>query len=125
DLGINASDSLLAVTTLSFDIAVLELLLPLTVGAKVVIASSEVVADGALLAQSLTDSHITFMQATPASWRLLLEAGWTGKPDLKILCGGEALTNDLAEKLLQRGAGLWNVYGPTETTIWSTIYKVD
>ncbi|MCC6498806.1 MAG: amino acid adenylation domain-containing protein [Anaerolineales bacterium] len=125
DLGINASDSLLAVTTLSFDIAVLELLLPLTVGAKVVIASSEVVADGALLAQSLNDSHITFMQATPASWRLLLEAGWTGKPDLKILCGGEALTNDLAEKLLQRGAQLWNVYGPTETTIWSTLYKVD
>ena len=125
DLGINASDSLLAVTTLSFDIAVLELLLPLTVGAKVVIANSEVVADGALLAQSLTDSQITFMQATPASWRLLLEAGWTGKLDLKILCGGEALTNDLAEKLLQRGAQLWNVYGPTETTIWSTIYKVD
>jgi amino acid adenylation domain-containing protein/thioester reductase-like protein len=125
DLGINADDSLLAVTTLSFDIAVLELLLPLTVGAKVVIANSEVVADGALLAQSLTDSHITFMQATPASWRLLLEAGWTGKPDLKILCGGEALTNDLAEKLLQRGAQVWNVYGPTETTIWSTIYKVD
>ncbi|MBV6449477.1 MAG: D-alanine--poly(phosphoribitol) ligase subunit 1 [Anaerolineales bacterium] len=125
DLGINASDSLLAVTTLSFDIAVLELLLPLTVGAKVVIANSEVVADGALLAQSLEDSQITFMQATPASWRLLLEAGWTGKPDLKILCGGEALTNDLAERLLQRGAQLWNVYGPTETTIWSTIYKVD
>ncbi len=125
DLGINADDSLLAVTTLSFDIAVLELLLPLTVGAKVEIANSEVVSDGALLAQSLTDSHITFMQATPASWRLLLEAGWTGKPDLKILCGGEALTNDLAEKLLQRGAQLWNVYGPTETTIWSTIHKVD
>ena len=125
DLGISADDSLLAVTTLSFDIAVLELLLPLTVGAKVVIANSEVVADGALLAQLLTDSRITFMQATPASWRLLLEAGWSGKRDLKILCGGEALTNDLAEKLLQRGAGLWNVYGPTETTIWSTIYKVD
>ena len=125
DLEMDADDSLLAVTTLSFDIAVLELLLPLTVGAKVVIANSEVVADGALLAQSLEDSRITFMQATPASWRLLLEAGWTGKPDLKILCGGEALTNDLAEKLLARGAGLWNVYGPTETTIWSAIYKVD
>ncbi|MEW6083605.1 MAG: amino acid adenylation domain-containing protein [Chloroflexota bacterium] len=125
DLGINADDSLLAVTTLSFDIAVLELLLPLTVGAKVVIANSEVAADGALLAKSLDESRITFMQATPASWRLLLEAGWTGKPDLKILCGGEALTNDLAEKLLQRGAQLWNVYGPTETTIWSTIYRVD
>ena len=125
DLEINADDSLLAVTTLSFDIAVLELLLPLTVGAKVVIANSEVAADGALLAKSLDESRITFMQATPASWRLLLEAGWKGKPDLKILCGGEALTKDLAEKLLQRGAQLWNVYGPTETTIWSTIYRVD
>jgi amino acid adenylation domain-containing protein/thioester reductase-like protein len=125
DVEITASDSLLAVTTLSFDIAVLELLLPLTVGARVVIASSEVAADGALLAQSLDDSRITFMQATPASWRLLLEAGWKGKLDLKILCGGEALTNDLAEKLLARGAQLWNVYGPTETTIWSTIHKVE
>lgn len=124
DLKINADDTLLAVTTLSFDIAVLELLLPLTVGAKVVITSSDVAADGALLANALTEVHATFMQATPASWRLLLEAGWVGKGDLKILCGGEALTNDLAKKLLERCAELWNVYGPTETTIWSTIYRV-
>ena len=124
DLKINADDTLLAVTTLSFDIAVLELLLPLTVGAKVVIASSDVAADGSLLADALMNVNVTFMQATPASWRLLLEAGWKGKDDLKILCGGEALTNDLAERLLQRGAELWNVYGPTETTIWSTIYQV-
>ncbi|MBC7878685.1 MAG: amino acid adenylation domain-containing protein [Anaerolineales bacterium] len=123
-LQINADDTLFAVTTLSFDIAVLELLLPLTVGARVVIASAEVSADGALLAQALTDSHATFMQATPASWRSLLEAGWQGKDDLKILCGGEALTNDLAEGLLKRGSQLWNLYGPTETTIWSTIYQV-
>ena len=123
-LQVNESDTLLAVTTLSFDIAGLELLLPLIVGAQVVIASPEVVADGALLAKALTDSNATFMQATPASWRLLLEAGWKGKDDLKILCGGEALTNDLAERLLERGAQLWNVYGPTETTIWSTIYRV-
>ena len=124
NLGINADDTLFAVTTLSFDIAVLELLLPLTVGARVVIASSEVVADGALLAEALTATHATFVQATPASWRLLLEAGWKGKEDLKILCGGEALTNDLAGRLLERGAQLWNLYGPTETTIWSTLYQV-
>ena len=124
DLNISADDTLLAVTTLSFDIAVLELLLPLTVGARVVIASTEVAADGALLAKALTDSQATFMQATPASWRSLLEAGWDGQDDLKILCGGEALTNDLAEHLLQRGSQLWNVYGPTETTVWSTIYRV-
>ena len=98
-LRINADDTLLAVTTLSFDIAVLELILPLTVGARVVIASSEVAADGALLAEALANSQATVMQATPASWRSLLEAGWKGKADLKILCGGEALTTDLAEQL--------------------------
>jgi non-ribosomal peptide synthetase component F len=124
NLRINADDRLLAVTTLSFDIAVLELLLPLTVGAWTVIASSEVAADGALLANALTGSNATFMQATPASWRSLLEAGWAGKADLNILCGGEALTDDLAEKLLERSSQLWNLYGPTETTIWSTIYHV-
>ena len=123
-LKLNADDTLLAVTTLSFDIAVLELLLPLTVGARVLIADSETVADGALLAQALSDFDVTFMQATPASWHLLLESGWKGKPDLTILSGGEALTNDLAERLLKRGAALWNLYGPTETTIWSTLYRV-
>ena len=123
-LGMNANDTLLAVTTLSFDIAVLELLLPLTVGARVVIASSDVAADGALLANAITDTNITFMQATPASWRLLLESGWQGKDDLKILCGGEALTPDLAEKLIKRSSQVWNLYGPTETTIWSTLYQV-
>ncbi|HEX6270322.1 MAG TPA: amino acid adenylation domain-containing protein [Anaerolineales bacterium] len=121
-LSLNAEDKLLAVTTLSFDIAVLELLLPLTTGARVIIASSEVAADGSLLAEALTNSGATFMQATPASWRSLLEAGWQGKDDLKILCGGEALTTDLAERLLKRGSQLWNLYGPTETTIWSTIH---
>ncbi|MBN8579020.1 MAG: amino acid adenylation domain-containing protein [Anaerolineae bacterium] len=124
NLKINAADTLLAVTTLSFDIAVLELLLPLTVGARVMIASSEIVADGTLLADALTQSNATVMQATPASWRSLLEAGWKGKPDLKILCGGEALVSDLSERLLERGAELWNLYGPTETTIWSTLYQV-
>ncbi|MGB7874050.1 MAG: amino acid adenylation domain-containing protein, partial [Anaerolineales bacterium] len=123
-LKITKNDTLLAVTTLSFDIAVLELLLPLIAGGKVVIASSDVAADGALLAGAITNTNATFMQATPASWRLLLEAGWNGKENLKILCGGEALTNDLAERLLERGAQLWNLYGPTETTIWSTIFQV-
>lgn len=123
-LKINSEDALLAVTTLSFDIAVLELLLPLTVGARVVIAGSEIIADGTLLADALTQFNATVMQATPASWRSLLEAGWKGKADLKILCGGEALVSDLAEKLLERGAEVWNLYGPTETTIWSTLYQV-
>src|SRR5690606_5402458 len=84
DLQIRAEDGLLAVTTLSFDIAVLELLLPLTVGGRVILASTETAADGALLAQALDSSQATFMQATPATWRSLLEAGWTGKDDLNI-----------------------------------------
>ncbi|MFN8400210.1 MAG: amino acid adenylation domain-containing protein [Anaerolineales bacterium] len=124
NLNINATDALLAVTTLSFDIAVLELLLPLTVGARVIIASSETAADGSLLADALTRFNGTVMQATPASWRSLLEAGWKGKADLKILCGGEALVSDLSERLLERGAEVWNLYGPTETTIWSTLHRV-
>jgi len=123
-LGISADSILFGVTTLSFDIAVGDLILPLISGARLVIASSEVVADGALLAQALTDSNATFMQATPASWRLLLEAGWKGKDNLKIVSTGEALTDDLAKSLLQRSAQLWNLYGPTETTVWSTIYEV-
>jgi amino acid adenylation domain-containing protein len=123
-LEMTADDTLLAVTTLSFDIAVLELLLPLTVGAKVVIAGSDIAADGAMLADALQETNATFMQATPTSWRLLLEAGWQGKDNLKILSGGEALPTDLSERLLKRGAQLWNLYGPTETTIWSTMHRV-
>jgi amino acid adenylation domain-containing protein/thioester reductase-like protein len=128
--GLSAADLLLAVTTLSFDIAVLEIFLPLTVGATVEVASREVAADGALLVEKLTDSGATVMQATPATWRMMLEAGWPdqsekgSKEGVTILCGGEALPRDLADKLLARGDEVWNMYGPTETTVWSTIYQV-
>jgi non-ribosomal peptide synthetase component F len=93
--GLSAADTLLAVTTLSFDIAVLELLLPLTVGARVVIASKERASDGALLLESLKKDGVTAMQATPSTWRLLLAAGWQGGPSFKAICGGEALPPDL------------------------------
>ena len=122
--GIVADDILLAVTTLSFDIAALELYLPLLVGARVVIAAGDVAADGLRLAELIQASQATLMQATPATWRLLLEAGWSGKDDLKILCGGEALPRYLADDLLARSAALWNMYGPTETTVWSTVHRV-
>jgi amino acid adenylation domain-containing protein len=122
--GLGADDKLLAVTTLSFDIAGLELWLPLTTGAQVIIASREAAADGVVLAQLLATSGATVMQATPVTWRLLLEAGWTGKPLRKILCGGEALPPDLAEQLTGLGAEVWNLYGPTETTIWSAASRV-
>jgi amino acid adenylation domain-containing protein len=122
--GLASSDRLLAVTTLAFDIAGLEIWLPLSVGATVVIASRTDVLDGARLAGLIEQHEITVLQATPASWRLLLAAGWTGKRDLKALCGGEALPADLAAALIDCTGELWNMYGPTETTIWSTVGRV-
>ena len=122
--GLDADDCLLAVTTLSFDISVLELLLPLSVGARVVVAPATVTNDGKRLAQWLDQAAVSVMQATPATWRLLINAGWAGRKSLKMLCGGEALDSELARKLLARGASLWNLYGPTETTIWSTLARV-
>ncbi len=122
--GLDERDTLLAVTTLSFDIAVLELLLPLVVGAKVVVASREVAADGVQLGELLIDSGASVMQATPATWRMLFSAGWTGNQTLKALCGGEALPRDLARQLVGSVSSVWNMYGPTETTVWSTCYHV-
>jgi amino acid adenylation domain-containing protein len=121
--GIGQSDVLLAVTTLSFDIAALELFGPLITGARVVIASREEAVDPALLMKKL--GACTIMQATPATWRALLSAGWDGSPRLKALCGGEALPPELATQLLPRCAQLWNMYGPTETTVWSTVERVE
>ncbi len=123
--GLTHEDTLLAVTSLSFDIAVLELILPLMVGARVVLAGPDVAADGAQLAESLETSGATVMQATPATWRLLLASGWQGRTPLRIFCGGEALTRDLADALRARGSSVWNLYGPTETTVWSTAAKVE
>ncbi|RDY69530.1 non-ribosomal peptide synthetase [Lysobacter soli] len=122
--GLGAEDRLVAVTTLSFDIAVLELLLPLSVGARVVLADRVTAADGVALKALIASSGATVMQATPASWRLLLDAEWQGNANFTILCGGEALPADLASQLLTRCGSLWNVYGPTETTVWSTCSRV-
>ena len=122
--GLAQHDVLVAVTTLSFDIAGLELYLPLISGARLVVAGREVTTNGVALSELLAASGATMMQATPATWRLLLAAGWQGCAQLKILCGGEALPRDLAEQLLGCCAELWNMYGPTETTIWSTAYRV-
>lgn len=123
--GMSAEDRLLAVTTLSFDIAALEIFLPLVTGARVVIATREQTMDGLLLAELIASAHISVMQATPSTWRLLLEAGWKPNSSLKMLCGGEALPRDLADQLMTPGAELWNMYGPTETTIWSAVSRVN
>lgn len=122
--GMTADDTLLSVTTLSFDIAVLELFLPLSVGGEVVLVSRDVAMDGKQLQEKLAASQATMMQATPATWRMLLAAGWQGDQALTILCGGEVLPLALAEQLCEKGKSVWNLYGPTETTIWSTIYPV-
>jgi amino acid adenylation domain-containing protein len=118
--GLEASDRLLSVTTLSFDIAALELYLPLLVGARLIVASREQTLDATELARTLADSGATVMQATPATWRMLLDGGWRPDGDMRLLCGGEALPDELASALRQTGAVVWNLYGPTETTIWST-----
>lgn len=125
DLDFGARDVFLALATLSFDIAALEILLPLVSGGKLVIARTEEARDPARLAALIAHSACTAIQATPATWRGLLATGWRGDPRLSILCGGEALAPDLAAALRERCANLWNMYGPTETTIWSLRYKVE
>ena len=123
--GLSSDDALLALTTLSFDIAGLELFLPLTVGARVVLATREEASDAAQLAAKIASNSITVVQATPATWRLLLDSRWQGSKSLKILSGGEALSRELADRLLERCAELWNLYGPTETTIWSSAARIE
>jgi amino acid adenylation domain-containing protein len=118
-LRLTPDDRWLAVTTLSFDIAVLELLLPLWSGARVVVADGMEVADGAALRSRAHTDRATVMQATPATWRLLLAAGGVPERVRLRLCGGEAFSRELADALTDDGATLWNVYGPTETTVWS------
>ncbi|MBE2223592.1 MAG: amino acid adenylation domain-containing protein, partial [Anaerolineae bacterium] len=122
--GLKADDVLLAITTISFDISVLEIYLPLINGAHVVLANREQSSDGQLLAKLIKDSKSTIVQATPATWKLLLAVGWEGGQGLKLLCGGEAMSRDLAKQLLPKVKELWNVYGPTETTVWSTVHRV-
>ncbi len=122
--GLKASDRLLAVTTLSFDIAGLELFLPLITGARIVLATKEQTTDGAELVRLIKDEGVTYMQATPSTWRLLLASGWTGNRAFTALCGGEAVSPELARDVGGKVGALWNMYGPTETTIWSTCAKL-
>jgi 1-acyl-sn-glycerol-3-phosphate acyltransferase len=122
--GLDPGDVLLAVTTISFDIAGLELFLPLIAGATVVIAARGTALDGRELAREIESRGVTVMQATPAGWRVLIDTDWPGCARLKALCGGEALPRDLAQRLRPRVGSLWNMYGPTETTVWSAVHEV-
>ncbi|WP_460427252.1 amino acid adenylation domain-containing protein, partial [Azotobacter armeniacus] len=119
--GMTEEDVLVAVTSLSFDIAALELYLPLITGARLVLAGRDTVRDGAALARLVEGAQATMLQATPSGWRLLRAGGWPAVPPSRLrgLCGGEALPPDLAQDLRAQGVELWNLYGPTETTIWS------
>lgn len=121
--GIHADDALLAVTTISFDIAALELFAPLICGGRVIVADRETVVDGERISAALVTHNVTVMQATPVTWRMLLTAGWNNEKGAKILCGGEALPADLGARLVAMGE-TWNLYGPTETTVWSTAERL-
>jgi nonribosomal peptide synthetase DhbF len=123
--GLSEKDVLLAVTTLGFDIAGLELFLPLITGARIELASRETAMDGAALARALSNSGATVMQATPATWRMLFDSGWPGDRRLKVLCGGEAMDPELAARLVSNCGSVWNMYGPTETTIWSSLARIE
>ncbi|MFE6489576.1 amino acid adenylation domain-containing protein, partial [Streptomyces sp. NPDC057757] len=123
--GLGAADRLLATTAVGFDIAALELFLPLRQGARVVVAPDAVTRDPLALAGRLEAHDITVMQATPSQWAQLLDAGWRGKADLRALCGGEPLPGPLVAPLRAACRELWNMYGPTETTVWSSCARVE
>ncbi|MDO9451951.1 MAG: amino acid adenylation domain-containing protein [Stagnimonas sp.] len=123
--GLRAGETLLAVTTVSFDIAGLELWLPLTVGATVVIASRDEALDSSKLAELMEVHQVDVFQATPATWRMLANSEWQGRASLRGFTGGEPLSRDLAAALLPKLGQLWNLYGPTETTIYSTGCRIE
>lgn len=118
--GCNEYDRLLAITTISFDMSALELLLPLLSGSTMIIANASVVRDPYELLSLIQSQQVTMLQATPATWTMLLESGWNGKPRIaKIICGGEPLSRQLADRLIACADTVWNVYGPSETTYGS------
>lgn len=123
--GLEETDKLLSVTSISFDPVFLELFLPLLKGATIIMADEETARDGRLLLDFLQNEDISILQATPTTWQMLLDSGWGKHISLKALCGGEALSIGLANQLLERCSELWNIYGPTETTVWSIIKKIE
>ncbi|WP_237386979.1 thioester reductase domain-containing protein [Xenorhabdus sp. Sc-CR9] len=123
-LSISQHDHMLALSTFSFDISVLELLLTVVHGGSIYIASIDTQRDAIALSETLSNPQFTFAQATPVTWSMALNAGWKPRPEMVMLCGGEALSQDLADQLMSTDGTLWNVYGPTETTIWSTAFRM-
>ncbi|WP_185964339.1 non-ribosomal peptide synthase/polyketide synthase [Aliikangiella marina] len=122
--GIDENNCLLAVTSISFDIHTLELYLPLISGARLILASDETVVSGEAIASSISRYQVDMMQATPATWRMLIDCTWKPQGAFKALCGGEALSYQLKEQILASGADCWNMYGPTETCVWSAVNQM-
>jgi amino acid adenylation domain-containing protein len=122
--GISCEDRLLGLTTLSFDIALLELCVPLMAGGTVIVASRAAALNAERIKDLMRDQLVTLLQGTPATWRLLLESGWPGDPKLKALIGGESFPLEFSAKLAPRVKELWNMYGPSETTVWSTLHRI-
>ncbi len=122
--GLTDADTICAISTLSFDIALTELVVPLTVGARILLVDRDTVRDGLQLRKLVDTAPLTIMQATPATWRMLLDVGWGGRPDMRIISTGEALPRELADRLMPMARELWNLYGPTETTVYSALCRV-
>jgi acyl-CoA synthetase (AMP-forming)/AMP-acid ligase II len=120
----NEDTVMLALASISFDPSILELFLPLMVGGKVVMASEEATTNPLLIAETIHRHEVNVLQATPATWQLLLDMDWAGKPGLKAFCGGDVMTRKMADELLERVGSLWNMYGPTETTVWSAFSRI-
>lgn len=124
-LSFKASDVLMGLTTISFDISVLEIFMTLGAGATLVLMDTEDALDGKKLAQTLEQHQVSFFQATPSGWRILLDGPWAGSQRVTGLCGGEAFPRDLAERLLPKLGAIYNVYGPTEATVWATYNRLE
>ncbi len=122
--GFQPGERMLALTPISFDISILELLLPLMCGGEVHIVSDQTRLSAELLGEALNQYKVDVAQATPSTWRMLQQAGWLATEELTILCGGEALDKELAQYLLQQTGRLYNMYGPTEATIWASCSRV-
>lgn len=123
--GITENDVLFSVTTYSFDISILEFFAPLISGATLYIANQNLLSEPNLIIRKLEELKPTIIQATPSFYQMLFNANWQGDKQLKILCGGDLLSESLAQKLISHSSALWNMYGPTETTIWSSVKKIE
>ena len=123
--GVNANDLFFSVTTYSFDISILEFFVPLISGAVLYVADKNVLADPGLTIKKIEEIKPTIIQATPSFYQMLFNAEWQGDKGLKILCGGDLLSEALADNLINKSLEVWNMYGPTETTIWSSIKKIE